>query len=249
MSARDDISNLYRLPSVLNRIETILFCLDLIVSLLVVFLPRNNQSFTDAIQIIIAITFFIVSVADDGHFWYIAERARRKNSIEKGFDTKLSDLETTNYYNNQSKPSLEKCALNALESNFFSKEIAGRMLVYSFIKSIMALYILVVACIYITIPNLLLVITQTALSSYVFVEMVTLIIYKLRLENLYEKGYEDLISPGVKSNAKNAMYLVYVIEYEAIKAHYKIRLSEKVFKRLDNKLSDQWKRILENRCG
>ena len=242
MSKRDDISDLYRLSSKLSGIETLLFCSDIIVSLLVVFLHQNYPSIV-VVQIVIAIIFFWVNIADDGQFWYIAERARRRNSIENGFDIKMSDLETEEYYNNQSKPSLEKCAMNALESSYYSKEIAGRMICCSVIKSIMAIVILVVSCIFIEDPNLLLVVTQTALSSYVLVGTVMLVFYKYRLDSLYEKGYEILISPGAKRKAKNAVYLAYIVEYEAIKAHYKIRLSTRVFLRNNDKIGDQWKRI------
>ncbi len=247
MSRRDDISRLYKASSVLDRLEKVLFIIDAIAA--VVALSNNHMVVSVAIiiQIVSAIFYFLSSVIDDGYFWYEAEKARRKNSIEDGLGIRLSELETEEYYNNQSKASLEKYALNVLESNMFSKEIAGRMVLWSCIKSAIAIAILVVACRFLPDSEFLLIIAQTAFSSYVLIDTIMLVFYRLRMDNLYKEGYTALITPGIKGRSRNAVLLAYSVEYEAIKAHYKIRLDEKIFKKNNDKLSEEWVRVLSHK--
>lgn len=247
MSRRDDVNRLYKAPGILDGIEKVLFIIDVVAS--VVALSNNPKvvSVVIIIQIVSAVLYFLSSVIDDGYFWYEAEKARRKNCIENGLGTRLSELETEDYYNNQSKVSLEKYALNALESNMFSKEIAGKMILWSCIKSVVAIAVLVVACRFLPDSELLLIIAQTAFSSYVLIDTVELVFYKLRMENLYKEGYTALISPGIKGKCRNAVLLAYAVEYEAIKAHYKVRLDEKIFKKNNDKLSEKWNQVLTHR--
>ena len=47
----------------------------------------------------------------------------------------------------------------------------------------------------------------------------------LRLEALYGEAYNILIL-GNQANIHQAWIIAYVVEYEAIKAHYKIRLEQ-----------------------
>ena len=247
MSRRDDVNKLYKIPNNLECIEHGLFLIDLIAAIFSLSSNQNVMSIAIVIQIVAAVFYFIISVIDDRYFWYEAEKARRKNSIENGLGTRLSELETEEYYNNQSKESLEKYALNVLESNLFSKEIAGKMILTSCIKSAIAVAILIVACRFMNDSEFLLIIAQTAFSSYVLLDTVMLVLYKLRMDGLYKEGYALLITPGIKGKKKNACLLAYSVEYEAIKAHYKIRLSEKIFKKNNDKLSNQWNQVLSHK--
>ena len=247
MSRRDDVNRLYKVPGILDRIEIVLFIIDAVAAVVALSNKPTVVSVAIIIQIVSAVFYFLSSVIDDGYFWYEAEKARRKNSIENGLGTRLSELETEEYYNNQSKVSLEKYALNALESNMFSKEIAGKMILWSCIKSVVAIAVLVVACRFLPDSEFLLIIAQTVFSSYVLIDTVQLVFYKLRMENLYKEGYTALISPGIKGKSRNAVILAYSVEYEAIKAHYKIRLDEKIFKKNNDRLSEQWTQVLSHK--
>ena len=247
MSRRDDVNKLYKIPNNLNLIEQMLFLVDLIAAIVSLSRNQNVMGIAIVVQIVAAIFYFIISIIDDGYFWYEAEKARRKNSIENGLGTRLSELETEEYYNNQSKESLEKYALNVLESNLFSKNIAGKMIPTSCIKSAIAVAILIVACRFMNDSEFLLIIAQTAFSSYVLLDTVMLVLYKLRMDSLYKEGYALLITPRIKGKKMNACLLAYSVEYEAIKAHYKIRLSERIFKKNNGELSNQWNQVLSHR--
>lgn len=246
MSRRDNVNKLYRIPNNLDVTEHMLYIINLIAAIISLSSNQKVMGIAIIVQIVAAVFYFVISAIDDGYFWYEAEKARRRNSIENGLGTRLSELETKGYYNNQSKESLEKYALNTLESNLFSKEIAGKMIFLSCIKSAIAVVILIVACRFMTDSELLLIISQTAFSSYILLDTVMLVLYKLRMDGLYKEGYALLISPGVKERKKKAGLLAYSVEYEAIKAHYKIRISEKVFKKNNEILSNQWEQVLSH---
>lgn len=246
MSRRDDVSNLYRIPNILDKIEKILFGIDVIFAIVALFVNPTIVSVAIIIQIISAIFFFLISVIDDGYFWYEAEKARRKNAIENGLETRLSELETEEYYNNPNEASIEKYMLNLLESNMFSKEIAGKMMPLSFIKSAIAIAVLVVSWRFLPDSDFLIIIAQTAFSSYVLVDTVQLVFYKLRMDDLYRDGYSVMIAPRNIEKGKEATLLAYAVEYEAIKAHYRIRLDGKIFKKNNDKLGEQWKQILSH---
>lgn len=91
--------------------------------------------------------------------------------------------------------------------------------------SLEAVVALVIACRFVSDENVLLIIAQTAFSSYVLVIFVMLVLYKNRLEALYGEAYNILIL-GNQANIHQAWIIAYVVEYEAIKAHYKIRLEQ-----------------------
>lgn len=89
---------------------------------------------------------------------------------------------------------------------------------------------------------------QTAFSSYVLVNFVMLVLYKIRLEALYGEAYNVLIL-GNQAHSHQAWLISYVVEYEAIKAHYKIRLEQKIFNKMNSELSAKWQDIVIHRVN
>ncbi len=246
-SKKDDINNLYKIPNILNRIEMWLFVIDFIAALLSLSANHVVVIIMVSIQIVSALLYSIINIIDDGHFWYKAEKARRKNGIENGLGIRLSELEAEGYYNNNSATSIEKYALNLLESNLYSKEISGKMIFSGMIKSGIAIIVLLLACRFVDNYELLLIIVQTIFSTYIIVDTVMLFLYRLRMDSLFEEGYSALITPGVESESKQAVFLAYAVEYESIKAHYKIRLDERIFEKNREGYDKQWKQIYSHK--
>ena len=44
-------------------------------------------------------------------------------------------------------------------------------------------------------------------------------------------------------------FLAYIMEYEAVKAHYKVRLDSKVFNKCNTELSQKWQDMLSHRSS
>lgn len=109
-----------------------------------------------------------------------------------------------------------------------------------------AVVALVIACRFVSDGNVLLLIAQTTFSSYVLVDFVMLLLYKIRLEALYIEAYNVFIL-GSRTHINQAWIISYVVEYEAIKAHYKIRLDQKIFNKMNGELSAKWQDIVSHR--
>lgn len=248
MSRRDDVMGLYRPSEILEKIEKVLFGLDIVTALVAMVSNENISSAAIVVQIVVALLYFVSNTIDDGCFWYEAEKQRRKNGIQNGLGMRLSEYDTEEYYNNNLPHSLEKYGMNILESNYFSKVIAGKMLLKVGVYALGAVVALVIACRFVSDENALLLIAQTAFSSYVLVNFVMLVLYKIRLEALYSEAYNVLIL-GNQTHGHQAWLISYVVEYEAIKAHYKIRLEQKIFNRLNSELSTKWQDVVDHRIA
>lgn len=246
MSRRDDVMVLYRPSEILDKIEKVLFGLDIVAALVALVSNETISSIAIVVQIVVALLYFVSNTIDDGCFWYEAEKQRRKNGIQNGLGMRLSEYDTEEYYNNNLPHSLERYGMNILESNYFSKIIAGKMLLKVGAYALGAVVALVIACRFVSDENVLLLIAQTAFSSYVLVNFVMLVLYKIRLEALYSEAYNVLIL-GNQTHSHQAWLISYVVEYEAIKAHYKIRLEQKIFNKMNRELSAKWQDVVSHR--
>lgn len=243
MSNRDDINDLYKYSKCLGKWCSILFWFNVIISLGMVLLNSNIRNFFVLIQIIGGVLYIILKSIDDGVFWYNAESARRKNNIQKAFGIIFSEMETNGYYNNSLKPSIAKYAVNTLESNFFSKYLAGKMLIKSTLKSILAVVMLVIVGWFASNQDVLLIIVQVVFSVYIIEDTVMLSIYKIKMDKLYDEAFIELVAIGRKSKKQEIWMLSYVVEYEAVKAHYKVRLDSTLFNKCNLELSKKWEFI------
>lgn len=243
MSKRDDVGRLYIPSQKLGKLCKVFFWINCILSLVNIFIQGVLFNIISAIQIALALGFVCVSVVDDGIFWYQAENERRKNSIQTAFGIRLSELETDGYYNNEFPHSLVEYSVNTFESDFFSKFIASKMLGYSIAKSLIAVIILVSVGWIIRDGSILLVIAQSIFSAYIVEDTVCLAIYVNRLNILYNELYMIFVTTGLHDPKQKPLLLSYCIEYECIKAHYKVRLDSKIFEKYNNELSEKWDRI------
>lgn len=244
MNRRDDVTKLYDYSSIIQTIMKYMFILNIISSFAACIL-KNSTIITVAVitQIIVSIIYVVLRLVDDNFFWYNSEKARRQTSIEDGMGIELTEYKTEKYYNNSLSASSIKFSINAFESVLFSKTTAEKMILREFIKTVVAVVIFICACIVYKNYSVMLVICQTVFSSYFIEEFITLIMYKFKLEKLYEDFYKELITIGIHDESQIALLLAYAIEYEAIKSHYKVRLSQKEFYKHNEETSLKWEVI------
>lgn len=226
----------------LGEFCAVTFWLNCALSIINMFVHGNIMA---VLQIALALGFVSASVIDNGVFWYNAENERRKSSIQTAFEIRLSELETDGYYNNTVSPSMIKYSTNTFESNYFSKFIASKMLKCSVFKSILAVTVLISVGWLIADGSILLIISQTIFSAYIVEGTVYLVIYVNRLNVLYDKTYTLLVTTGIHTSKQIPILLSYCIEYECIKAHYKIRLDSRIFKKYNHELSKKWNGIYD----
>ena len=240
MSRRDDINKLYQPSKTLEKVCFGLFAADVVISIIAAWVSSDVISYLTISLVVIAFLYMALSVIDDGIMWFQAESARRKNSIQVAYGVRLDKYETQEYYNNNvSDPDISYAA-NLFESAFFTKEISERMLAGAVVKLIVTVVILIVTCRFVANDDILLVIAQTAFSAVVIEDAIRLIIFSQRIKALYAEAYHEFITVGISTASQKGWLKFFCIEYESVKAHYRIRLSESIFNKLNPELSAEW---------
>lgn len=244
MSRRDDVSKLYRPSKKLEKARFSLFCADIVMSLVALVITSGSRYIT-AVLVVIAFLYMAFTILDDGVLWYTAENARRKNNIQEAFHITLSRFETDGYYNNSiSEPNLVY-AVNTFESCFFTKELSERMLWKAYVKILASIAVVFIACVVINDNDVLLIIAQAAFSAFVIEDAISLILFVQRIRKLYDLAYHEFITVGISKTEQKVWLRYFCVEYESIKAHYKIRLDENLFDKLNGTLSEEWNKIQE----
>lgn len=243
VSKRDDVNVLYNFSKKIEQWCTILFWGNVLFSLGVALIDSGIQDILILAQILGAFLYIVLKSTDDGVTWYNAEKVRRKNNIQTAFDVTLVEQETEGYYNNSIKPSIKKYAVNTLESNFFSKHLAGKMLIKSICKSTLSIVIMIIVGWFVASQEVLLIIVQAAFSIYIIEDTVMLVIYKLRMDRLYDEAFTELITIGRRNDKQDVWMISYIVEYETVKAHYKVRLDSTLFNKYNSELSNKWENI------
>ena len=245
MNRRDDISKLYTTPSFLNKILTLLFWLNTVVAFAALCLPNGSDGILIWLQVLFALACVLVSVIDDGFFWFKAESGRRQNCIEDAFAIELSEKKTNGYYNNAATPSIMRYALNNYESAYYSRSTSQKMLPKSVIKTVVAIMAFLISWRAVKNGGIVLSVAQTLFSSVFLLDTITLCIYAFRVSRICDDFYTLLISEGGPlTPPKEALLLSYSVEYEAIKAFYKIRLDQKIFSKNRHNLSQCWDELV-----
>jgi hypothetical protein len=245
MSKRDDISFLYRLSQKISFASDTVFCLNVLAGVATTITFGTIKEVLILFQVTLVLSFFMLSIINDNLFLYNADSARRKGAIENAFNVDITGFVTDGYYNNLIQPSIVKYIVNIFESVFFSKSIVMKKLKFEFAKTFCSILILIIACIEIRNGEMLLVIMQAVFSSRFIASSIAHIFYASRLNNLYNEFYGQLVSVGLVSEKQQYRLLAIAIEYEAIKAHYKVRLQKRLFDKLNPALTVEWETILD----
>lgn len=249
MSRRDDVSKYYDISNKADTLSTWLFWLNIVLSVGVLLFNSHNTVVKILMVIIIILSFTcpIISVIDDCFWWFKAESVRRKSCIKEAFNVDTINENVEMYYNNDLQPSFNKYVMNSFENTFFSKNIAEKMLVGSAVKSLISLIIFILFCIVVKNDDIVLIVAQTVFSANYLCGTMSLCVYKSRLEALYNDYYNNIVSVGANTHNQKVLLLADIVEYESIKAYYKIRLSTKAFNKLNSSLSTEWESIA-SRC-
>lgn len=243
MSRKDDINKLYQPSKKMDKVRARLFCSDIVLSLLATVSTGPFKRILTIILVVIAFVYMALSIIDDGVLWYTAESARRKNNIQEAFHVRLDKYDTEGYYNNSIEEPDLSYAVNTFESAFFSKEISERMQWKAYVKIIISVIVIFVSCRLIIDDEILLIIAQTVFSAFVIENSISLLLFSQRIKKLYDAAYHELITVGISKYEQRVWLRYFCVEYESVKAHYKIRLDESLFQTLNKPLSEEWNSI------
>ena len=248
MNRRDDLDRLYKQSNVLQHMAQAFFYVNMIAGVTAPFLPDEDifLRIVGIVQGVSAFLFLALALLDDCFCWYEAEAARREKDVENAFGVSLGELTTEGYYNNSLPTSLGKFALNAMESTYFSENIAQKMLPKVLIKALLAITVMIVSAFAVTDLSFLIIIVQAAFTAYFIGDAVQLLRYKGLVKSLFDSLYMLFITSGITTKEQETAAFMAALEYEAVKAHFKIRLDSKVFKANNEMLSVKWNDMLEH---
>jgi len=213
---------------------------------------EHSHRVYDLVQVLFVlavIAVFVIGLVIRLYLTPRAEDMRRKDLISKTYGVLLTHKETIGYYNND-QTTTKFLGFSVMENSFFSKEILLEMAKFERLKvGAYALFFIIV----VLNRNTDLAVASTAavavFSEQVFSRWLRLEWLCSRCETTYSNLY-NLFQSSPTSPMLQAKVLEAVIFYETSKSNGGITLSEKIFLKLNQKLSEEWESIklaLENK--
>lgn len=240
MAKRDDIAKEYAASKRIGAGCLVLFWVNAIFAFATLLPISSITNIAFIAQSTTAIVFVALRCLDDYHCWYLAERARRRHLVEDALGLDLTNSSSEGYYNNSLAHGEKRLIADAFESIFFTSRIVKAMLPGALAKGTMAVLTFLVITMAFGSSSLLPLVTQTVFSSYLVTGTIETLVYNNRLEQLYSEMYRLCVTTGMKGRVETQCALVNVEEYECLKAHFKIRLSERLYKKHNPTLSREW---------
>lgn len=114
----------YEIVNKLSQSLNIILFLSTIVAIIILiidnFYPQNTYSFTlNVVLVILSISYFFIEIIQR-HLFHDAEFERKNDFIDNSLKLKLSEENSTGYFNNEDlKKGIYKLGVNCFESSFF----------------------------------------------------------------------------------------------------------------------------------
>jgi len=246
MSKIDDIKPLYDGLTKLYKISPILFYVNFIPSITMLFAPPSWHDVLLIIAITLSIGYVIINTINDVWLFYRAEIERRKGFLSNSFGANISDYKTEGYYNNDSQnPSIIKMGINCFENIFFTLNNLNKTGWRESIKAVVWVIIFIFSCMLFQDKKIVLILAQFTFSGVILVKAIRQIVYTHRAQKLYEQFHAIFIETAITHPNQLVQILQYVMEYECLKSSSKTPLSSKVYNKHNKEWSAKWDEIKE----
>ena len=247
MKQRDDSKPLYDRATFFDKIGFFLFVINTTAAVTALLVPGLCPEMLFWVQLFTASGYVIDTIGTDGWLWFTAEQSRRTDCISNGFGVNLSEKRSEKYYDNPFPPSLHRYAVNIFESAFYSKSIAGEMMLGLLAKALIVISVFAFSLGKLGKGDMSLLIAQTCFSTIFLTDTIMAGVFCRRVTSIHDRLYTALVTDGWSDASQyQAKILAYAIEYEALKAFYKVRLSNRIFTKNKAALEQKWKRKLRD---
>lgn len=247
MKQRDDSRQLYDLAGLFDTVGFALFLINSVAAVIALLFPNFCPNILFWTQMFTAIGYVIDTVVTDGWLWFAAEQSRRIDCVSNGLGVNLSERKTEGYYNNSLPPSIQRYAANNFESAFYSKSTANAMIPGLVTKALIVILVFAFSLRSLDKEDMLLLIAQTCFSTVFLTDKVMAGIFCRRVTCIYDRFYTAFVTDGWSDTPQYlAKIISYSVEYESIKAFYKVRLSKRLFDKNRVVLDQKWKELSEN---
>lgn len=244
MSKRDEIRPFFDRLIMVTSISQILFYANFVPSIAMLFAPSSWHNLVFIFALIFSIGYVTTCTFAEIWLFYDAELERRKDFLCNSLGVNITELQTEGYYNNESHmPSIIKMGVNCFENIFFSvnnlKITAWRERVKAFIW----LLIFVFSCLMFHDKKIVLILAQFTFSGVILIKSTRQIVYKNRVQKLYEQFHAIFIETGITHPNQLIQIIQYVMDYECLKSSSKTLLSTKIFNEHNKEWSNKWDNI------
>jgi len=244
----DEVDKHYRPVQKLDLFSGVLFYVGALLSISIPFLSGDGSIFGSIVPILFFLTVFLRAIivgANSYYFIPFAERQRRRQFLSNSLAIPLTAEETNKYYNNDLGPNVIRLGANLMENSFFGKHICERMLVIERLKVITYGVVWLLVTIYRGSDlGLVLAISHLVFASEIVFKWVRLEILRARNERVFDSLYSLYLGrPEIDMQLSEAAILDAFAEYESSKASASIKLSTKVFLRINEDVTGKWERV------
>lgn len=186
---------------------------------------------------IVSIVYFISEILFN-NFFIKAEQHRIDDLIDNSLNSKIADENSENYYTNDNvKQSIVKLGVNGFENVFFTKNIVSEM-----IKKQLPFFIIILISylfsIFLVEKKTLVIVFQLILPLYVIKDSIQLILFKTRVERIYD-CYKKVFG-STKKTEREPIIINNIISYEKLISSYNIQLDSNIFNKMNSKLTNDW---------
>ena len=207
-------------------------------------LVKTISNILNFLYFLIIIAYYILDIYTETFLYPATARKRRKGFIDNSLGSKFLEKDVEGYYNNDNLDyGPYKMLINCGENCFFTLNIAKGMVPRIVIKnSLFSIGFLAIA--YYGIKNNLVFIPilQILLSTLFITELIHHINFIAKLEQLFERLKDTFTPKADKSQIFQEAVLLF-LDYETTLAYNKAPLSDSVYDKLHEKLSNEWDEI------
>jgi hypothetical protein len=206
----------------------------------------NILGFTSYLSII---SYYVVNVVTEIFLYPATARLRRTDFIDNSLGSKFLGKKSENYFTNDSiQPGAYKMTVNCFENCFFTYNIARGMNITIISKNIIfSSAFLFIAYVGLKENLIALPILQILLSSLFMNELIHHLNFVVKLNSMLERFrwfFMEIMNNKLNPNDLQHPTLL-LLEYETTLAYNKSPLSNKVYKKLKEKLSAEWEELKE----
>lgn len=229
--------------------RTISFGLLAIISVLSIVLPIIKQSghvfydIFDFLNIAFIIGYSILNTVTEVFICPNAAIKRRMGYIDNSIGSKLLDKPLTGYFSNDSIPfGSYKLAVNCYENCFFSYNIAKAMTLRIVIKN-SVFFFFFLGCAYFGFQSNIVAtpIIQIFISTLFLDELIHHLNFRTKLKKILD-SFQQLFMQKLKHDDLG-IPIFFALDYETVLAYNKSPLSDKIYKKLDPQLSQEWEEL------
>lgn len=239
----------YKLLDKCRKYSTIIFCCVCVFSVLLpVFTNFLNKllKIYECTYFILLAAYYVLDIVTEVFIYPATARKRRQGFIDNALGSKFLEKPVENYYTNDNiDTGPYKMLVNCAENCYFTLNIAKAMIAKIVFKNVIFILIFLIMA-YIGLSNNMIAIPvfQIFISSLFLTELIYHLNFVSKLNQLFER-FKILFEKRLDDNEIFQQAVLMYLDYETILAYNKSPLSNSLYKKLNNKLSEEWEEIKE----